>query len=74
MPENTLFSYRADASDKKLFVPDHPIWEKAEIADIERYWNGKSPIKEKGPAVEEPDAGPVGLERGSRFLLLSLLV
>ncbi len=48
MPENTLFSHRTDASDKQLFSAEHPIWKQAEIVDIERYWNGKSPIKNKG--------------------------
>ena len=48
MPENTLFSYRTPEAGKTLFDPRNPLWEKCETATIDRYWNGKSALREKG--------------------------
>lgn len=48
MPENTLFSYRTEETDKTLFNYNSPVWQQCEKAAIDRYWNGRSALKEKG--------------------------
>lgn len=48
MPKNTLFSYATDQTDEALFNAQNPIWRWCDRVTIDRYWNGKSSLKEKG--------------------------
>lgn len=48
MPENTLFSYRLKNDSSGLLDPLHPHWQKCDRVSIDRFWNGKPALKEKG--------------------------
>lgn len=48
MPENSLFSLHTREPERTLFDPGNRLWEKCEAAAIDRYWNGKSALRERG--------------------------
>ena len=48
MPENAIFSRRTSETHETLFDPFTKLWEKCETAAIDRYWGGRSALREKG--------------------------
>ena len=48
MPENSLFSLHTEETAATLFDPDHALWAQCEAAAIDRFWNGKSALRERG--------------------------
>lgn len=48
MPENTLFTYFTEESETTLFDFENPWWRRCDKVTIDRYWNGKSVLREKG--------------------------
>ena len=48
MPANAIFSYRTSETHTTLFDPGHELWKKCEAAAIDRYWDGRSALREKG--------------------------
>jgi hypothetical protein len=49
MPENTLFSHLCSVGDAELFDQQSDLWKRADRVTIDRYWDGKAVLKEKGP-------------------------
>jgi alpha-galactosidase len=47
MPKNAIFSYRTRQTEVDLFEDSH-FWNRCEQITIDRYWNGKSALREKG--------------------------
>ncbi len=48
MPENSLFSLHAEEADDALFDPACALWARCEPAAIDRFWSGKSALRERG--------------------------
>ena len=48
MPLNTLFTYRIEDSGEELLNAENRLWERCERATIDRYWDGKPALREKG--------------------------
>lgn len=48
MPENALFSYSTEETEATLFDSVNPFWQRADKATIDRYWDGRSVLKEQG--------------------------
>ena len=48
MPENAIFSHRTSETHETLFDPFNKLWGKCEAAAIDRYWDGRSALREKG--------------------------
>jgi hypothetical protein len=48
MPENAIFSHRTSETHTTLFDPFNKLWEKCEATAIDRYWDGRSALREKG--------------------------
>ena len=48
MPENAIFSHRTSETHTTLFDPFNKLWGKCEATAIDRYWDGRSALREKG--------------------------
>ncbi len=48
MPENVIFSRCTSETQKTLFDPFNKLWKTCEAATIDRYWDGRSALREKG--------------------------
>lgn len=48
MPENAIFSQRTSETHTTLFDPFNKLWGKCEATAIDRYWDGRSALREKG--------------------------
>ena len=48
MPENAIFSLRTSETHETLFDPFYKLWGKCGAAAIDRYWDGRSALREKG--------------------------
>ncbi len=48
MPENAIFSHRTSETHATLFDPFNKLWGKCEATAIDRYWDGRSALREKG--------------------------
>ena len=48
MPENAIFSQRTSETHTTLFDPFNKLWAKCEATVIDRYWDGRSALGEKG--------------------------
>ena len=48
MPENAIFSHRTSETHETLFDPFNKLWGKCEATAIDRYWDGRSALREKG--------------------------
>ena len=48
MPENSLFSLHTEEAEASLFDPANALWAQCEAAAIDRFWNGKSTLRERG--------------------------
>jgi hypothetical protein len=46
--ENCLFSLHTEESEAALFDPAHALWAQCDAAAIDRFWNGKPALREKG--------------------------
>jgi hypothetical protein len=48
MPENAIFSHRTSEAPRTLFDPANKLWEECEAVAIDRYWDGRSALRERG--------------------------
>ena len=48
MPENSLFSLHTEESEATLFDPAHDLWAQCDAVAVDRFWNGKSALRERG--------------------------
>ena len=48
MPENVIFSHHTSETPKTLFDPSNKLWEECEAVAIDRYWDGRSALRERG--------------------------
>ena len=48
MPENSLFSFHTTETEATLFDPAHDLWARCDAVAIDRFWNGKSALRERG--------------------------
>ena len=48
MPENAIFSHHTSETHETLFDPFNELWGKCEATAIDRYWDGRSALREKG--------------------------
>lgn len=47
MAENTLFSYRTKEDERALFDSENPLWNLCDEACIDRYWDGRSTLRQR---------------------------
>jgi hypothetical protein len=48
MPLNTLFSHQCTETEADVMQTSNSLWEHCDVAAIDRYWNGKSPLRDQG--------------------------
>jgi hypothetical protein len=48
MPENSLFSLYTEETEAALFDPARDLWSQCRPAAIDRFWNGKSALRDRG--------------------------
>ncbi|MEE8350051.1 MAG: carbohydrate-binding family 9-like protein [Acidobacteriota bacterium] len=48
MPENSLFSRHTNATEDALFDPAHDLWAQCDTVTIDRFWNGRPALRERG--------------------------